>query len=142
MRPGEYYLRMTARIKEADVRLVAACMTDYVGEENAVRIERLAARVGMGERQVRDILETLVKSYGIPIGAHAGKAGRWIIANEGERRAVLADLASRVTETNARIRALREAKLAPAEPLRVELVQPTLLDEPVAQRANLSYWGY
>ena len=59
MNPREYYHLMTASITEADIRLVAACMTDHIGEENAVRIENLAGRVGFGERQVRDILETL-----------------------------------------------------------------------------------
>ena len=60
MNPREYYHIKTASITEADVRLVAACMTEYIGEENAVRIEQLSGRVGMHERQVRDILETLV----------------------------------------------------------------------------------
>ena len=51
MNPREYYHLKTASITEADVRLVAACMTDYIGEENAVRIESLAGRVGFGERR-------------------------------------------------------------------------------------------
>ena len=44
MKPNEYYKRMVSSITEADVRLVAACMTDYIGEANAVRIETLAGR--------------------------------------------------------------------------------------------------
>lgn len=37
MNPKEYYHLKTATITEADVRLVAACMTDHIGEQNAVR---------------------------------------------------------------------------------------------------------
>ena len=56
MNPREYYHLKTAQITEADVRLVAACMTEHIGEQNAVRIEDLSGRVGFHERQVRDIL--------------------------------------------------------------------------------------
>jgi len=80
MKPNDYYRLKSAEIKEADIRLVAAVMSEHVGEENAVRMEKLVARCGLGERQVRDILEVLVKDYKWPIGAHAGKAGtvmRW-----------------------------------------------------------------
>ena len=111
MNPREYYHLKTATITEADVRLVAACMTDHIGEQNAVRIEQLSGRVGMHERQVRDILATLTTSYGWPIGAHAGKAGRWIIDNDDERWAVLGDLKSRVRELNKRYDALLTAKI-------------------------------
>jgi hypothetical protein len=111
MNPAEFYRMKSAAITDAEVRLVAAVMSDYVGEENAVRLERLAARVGLGERQVRDILETLVVSYGWPIGAHAGRAGRWIIANEEERWRVLGDLDSRQKALYTRRNALLTAKV-------------------------------
>ena len=137
MNPTDYYRLKSAEIKEADIRLVAACMSEHIGEENAVRLEALVKRCGLGERQVRDILETLVKAYKWPIGAHAGKAGRWIIADEVERQSVIADLASRVSETNARIRALRGAEL-------VGKVEPswtaqTLFDEPEVRGYRNSY---
>jgi hypothetical protein len=111
MNPADFYRLKSATITDAEVRLVAAVMSDYVGEENAVRIERLAARVGLGERQVRDILETLVVTYGWPIGAHAGRAGRWIIANEEERWKVLGDLDSRQKALYTRRNALLTAKV-------------------------------
>ena len=41
MNPREYYHLKAASITEDDVRLVAACMTDHIGEQNAVRIEDL-----------------------------------------------------------------------------------------------------
>jgi len=117
MNPREYYHLKTASITEADVRLVAACMSDHVGEENAVRLEALVARCGLGERQVRDILEVLVKDYKWPIGAHAGKAGRWIIANEQERWHVANELLSRENELRARRKVIEQAHI----PAKLEL---------------------
>ena len=111
MNPKEYYHLKTAQITEADVRLVAACMTEYIGEENAVRIEQLSGRVGMHERQVRDILAILVKQYGWPICANAGKAGRWIATNENDRWQVIGDLDSRIKELRERREALLTAKI-------------------------------
>ncbi len=117
MNPNDYYRLKSAEITEADVRLVAACMSDHVGEENAVRLEALVARCGLGERQVRDILEALVKEYRWPIGAHAGKAGRWIIANDKERWHVANELLSRENELRARRRIIEQAHL----PAKLEL---------------------
>jgi hypothetical protein len=117
MNPTDFYRLKSAEITEADVRLVAACMSDHVGEENAVRLEALVKRCGLGERQVRDILETLVKEYRWPIGAHAGKAGRWIIANDKERWHVANELLSRENELRARRRIIEQAHL----PAKLEL---------------------
>ena len=107
----EYYHLKTASITEADVRLVAACMTDHIGEQNAVRIEDLSGRVGFHERQVRDILETLVCSYGWPVCAHAGKAGRWLATNESDRWQVIGDLDSRIKSLRERREAMLTAKI-------------------------------
>jgi len=117
MKPNDYYRLKSAEIKEADIRLVAAVMSEHVGEENAVRMEKLVARCGLGERQVRDILEVLVKDYKWPIGAHAGKAGRWIIENEQERWHVANELLSRENELRARRKVIEQAHL----PAKLEL---------------------
>ena len=117
MNPCEYYHLKTASITEADVRLVAACMTEHIGEQNAVRIEDLSGRVGFHERQVRDILETLVIQYGWPVCAHAGKAGRWIATTEEDRWQVIGDLDSRIKA----LRERREAMLAAKIPNALEL---------------------
>ena len=117
MNPNDYYRLKSAEIKEADIRLVAACMSEHVGEGNAVRLESLVARCGLGERQVRDILEVLVKDYKWPIGAHAGKAGRWIIETEEERWHVANELLSRENELRARRRIIEQAHL----PTKLEL---------------------
>ena len=92
MKPADYYRKLVWSITEADVRLVAGCIAEHVGMENAVRLDRLADRTGMNERKVREILSTLTTQYGWPVGAMSGKAGRWLIANEAERDMVLADL--------------------------------------------------
>ena len=114
MNPNDYYRLKSAEITEADIRLVAAVMSEHVGEENAVRLESLVARCGLGERQVRDILEVLVKDHGWPIGAHAGKAGRWIIANEQERWHVANELLSRENEIRARRKVIEQAHIPAA----------------------------
>lgn len=117
MQPSEYYRWKSAEIKEADIRLVASCMSEHIGQDNAVKLERLVARTGLGERQVRDILEVLVKDYKWPIGAHAGKAGRWIIATEEERWHVANELLSRENEIRMRRKAIEQAHI----PARLEL---------------------
>ena len=45
MQPSEYYRWKSAEIKEADIRLVAAVMSEHIGEENAVRLDKLVARL-------------------------------------------------------------------------------------------------
>lgn len=114
MNPREYYHLKTAAITEADVRLVAAVMTEHVGEENAVRIEDLSARVDLHERQVRDILAILVKQYGWTVCANAGKAGRWLAVNEEDRWQVIGDLDSRIRELRERREAMLTAKIPSA----------------------------
>lgn len=111
MNPNDFYRMKSAEIKEADIRLVAAVMSEHVGEENAVRLESLVARCGLGERQVRDILAILVKQYGWPICANAGKAGRWIATSEADRWQVIGDLDSRIKELRERREALLTAKI-------------------------------
>jgi len=111
MNPREYYLLLTASITDDDIRRVADCMAEHIGADNAVRIEDLSERVGMHERQVRDILATLVKQYRLPVCASSGGAGRWIAANEDERWRSIRDLDSRIKELYERREALLTAKI-------------------------------
>lgn len=140
MKPSDYYRRLSASIKEADVRLMAAVMSEHVGQQNAIRLDVLAKRVSINERKVRIILAKLVMDYGWPVGAISGKTGRWLIATEQERQEVLSDLGSRVSETQARIRALQNAKLAPPEPLDMRKAQPAMFDMPEPEPDRLRYW--
>ncbi|HQH28125.1 MAG TPA: hypothetical protein PLP17_12060 [Oligoflexia bacterium] len=130
MNPNDYYRLKSGEIREADIRLVAACMSDHVGEENAVRLETLVARCGLGERQVRDILEVLVKDHGWPIGAHSGKAGRWLARSFDEARETQAEYYSRAREDKRRGDAFNTCNYPPKPAEELRELQPTLIDVP------------
>jgi len=140
MTPREFYAKKQAEITEAEVRKVARVMTDHIGEENAVRLEEISSRAHLGERQTRDVLEILVKDYGFPIGAHAGKAGRWLIASEDERGHVTRELLSREISIRDRRRAIEKAVLPTSEDYGYE--QLSLLDEGEYQISSSSNWWY
>jgi len=47
MNPTDFYRMKSAEIQEDDIRLVAACMSEHIGEENAVKTaERIYAEKG------------------------------------------------------------------------------------------------
>lgn len=129
MNPKEYYRKLSFSIKDAEIRLVAAVMSDYVGEENAVRLEVLCGRVGMDERKVRMILEKLVTEYGLPVCAHSGKAGRWLARSFDEARATQAEYYSRAAADKRRGDAFNNCHYPPEFEEIIE-VQPALLDVP------------
>jgi len=130
MNPREYYRMKTASITEADVRLVAACMTDYIGEENAVRLDALCRRVSMDERKVRLILGKLVTEYGVPVCAHSGKAGRWLARSFDEARETQAEYYSRAREDKRRGDAFNTCNYPPKPAEELRELQPTLIDVP------------
>ena len=130
MNPREYYRMKTAQITEADVRLVAACMTDYIGEENAVRLDALCRRVSMDERKVRLILGKLVTEYGVPVCAHSGKAGRWLARSFDEARETQAEYYSRAREDKRRGDAFNTCNYPPKPAEELRELQPTLIDVP------------
>ena len=109
--PKDYFKKLAFSIKDAEIRQVAAIMSDYIGEENAVRLDALCRRVSMDERKVRLILGKLVTEYGVPVCAHSGKAGRWIATSEDDRWQVIGDLDSRIKELRERREALLTAKI-------------------------------
>lgn len=111
MNPSDYYLKMASSITDDDIRLVASIMASHVGEENSIRLDELSRLVSMDERKVREILETLAVDYHFPVGAHSGKAGRWIIANESERWRVIGDIDSRTKALYKRREAILFAKI-------------------------------
>ena len=111
MNPRDYYRQKTASITEADppskrLNSYGVCFPDIVGHASGNK-----ADVGFHERQVRDILETLVIQYGWPVCAHAGKAGRWIATSEDDRWQVIGDLDSRIKSLRERREAMLTAKI-------------------------------
>ena len=130
MNPNDFYRMKSAEIKEADIRLVAAIMSDYIGEENAVRLDALCRRVSMDERKVRLILGKLVTEYGVPVCAHSGKAGRWLARSFDEARETQAEYYSRAREDKRRGDAFNTCNYPPVQAEELRELQPTLLDVP------------
>lgn len=125
MNPSEYYkTEIMAKVREPELRKVASVMADHVGEENAITLEQLCVKTGMGDRQTRLALEVLTKDYGVPIGSYSGKSGRWIIADELEKGKVIAELISRATALHERANALRRAQLPSGEARQEYLFEP------------------
>lgn len=138
MNPQDYYKRLIASITEDDVRRVAEVMAEHIGEENRITLQNLVALTKLNERTVRVILNTLVVEFGIPIGAHSGKDGRWIIDNKAEMDAVIAELTSRANKMNKRANALRRAVL----PKTAEPQQTALFEQPKPEPWQLQYGGW
>ena len=130
MNPKEFYRKLSFSIKDAEIRLVAAVMSDYVGEENAVRLEDLCGRLSMDERKVRIILGRLVTEYGLPVCAHSGKAGRWLARTFDEARPTQAEYYSRAREDKLRGDAFNSCHYPPEQADEIREVQPALLEVP------------
>lgn len=130
MNPKEYYRKLSFSIKDAEIRLVAAVMSDYVGEENAVRLDVLCGRLSMDERKVRIILGRLVTEYGLPVCAHSGKAGRWLARTFDEARETQAEYYSRAREDKLRGDAFNSCHYPPEQAEEIKEVQPALLEVP------------
>jgi hypothetical protein len=111
---------------EKDTRRVMSVLQQHVGESHAIRLPELCKQTNLGDRGARRILESLAVDYGVPIGSYSSKAGRWIIADENERRHVLRELYSRRGAINARIYSIERAHLPT---LTLTAVQPTLFEK-------------
>ena len=138
--PKDYFKKLAFSIKDAEIRLVAAIMSDYVGEENAVRLDTLCRRVSMDERKVRLILGKLVTEYGVPVCAHSGKAGRWLARSFDEARETQAEYYSRAREDKRRGDAYNRCQYPPEETGEIKPVQPALLDVP--EPDIIPYWRW
>lgn len=130
MSPRDHYKKLAFSIQDAEIRLVAAVMTDYIGEENAVRLDALCGRVSMDERRVRLILGRLVTDFGVPVCAHSGKAGRWLARSFDEARETQAEYYSRAREDKRRGDAFNSCNYPPVQAEELREVQPMLLDVP------------
>lgn len=140
MNPREYYRKLSFSIKDAEIRLVAAVMSDYVGEENAVRLEDLCGRLSMDERKVRIILAKLVTEYGLPVCAHSGKAGRWLARSYEEARETQMEHYSRMAAEKEHGDAFNRCHYPPEQVEEIREVQPALLDIPEPEPRY--HWGW
>jgi hypothetical protein len=138
MNPNDYYRKLSASISDAEIRLIAALMSDYIGEENAVRLETLCKRASMDERKVRMILERLVKEYRYPVCAFSGKPGRYLARSYQEALPAKLELLSRAEETKARALAYDRCAYPPEEVGEPDFVQPFLVDIPEPE--PVPYW--
>jgi len=85
-----------------------------IGADNALTGEQVIDRlcfysVSYTHRQLRGVLKDLVELYGWPIAG--SQTGFYIIANESERSAIVADLVARALSIADRVKALRHCSL-------------------------------
>ena len=140
MNPREHYRKLSFSIKDAEIRAVAAVMSDYIGEENAVRLDALCRRVSMDERKVRLILGKLVTEYGVPVCAHSGKAGRWLARTYADAAVTQAEHYARAVAEKRRGDAYNSCHYPPDETGEIKPVQPALLDVP--EPDIIPYWRW
>jgi len=138
--PKDYFKKLAFSIKDAEIRLVAAIMSDYVGEENAVRLDTLCRRVSMDERKVRLILGKLVTEYGVPVCAHSGKAGRWLARTYEDATVTQAEHYARAAAEKRRGDAYNSCHYPPDETGEIKPAQPALLDVP--EPDIIPYWRW
>lgn len=142
MNPADFYRMKSFEIQEADIRLVAACMSDHVGEENLIRIEALCRRVSMDDRKVRIILEKLTTEYHLPVCAHSGKAGRWLARSYEEAKQTQMEHYSRAKADKRRGDAYNQCTYPPAENANeIEVKQPALFEVEENPRDYYFNWG-
>ena len=140
MTPRDYYRKLSHDITDGEIRLVAFTMADYVGEDNAVRLEDLCKLTSMDERKVRMILERLVTEYRLPVCAHSGKAGRWlarIMLRLGNRRVFIC---ARAVAEKRRGDAYNICNYPPEDVDKIEVIQPPLFDIP--EPDIIPYWRW
>ena len=133
MNPRDYYHRLSGSVKEADLRLVAEIMSEYVGEENRITNAQIRSRSGIkDERKVRIILKRLLREYGLPVCGISGKAGYWLASSFEETLSTRKDYRSRARENNDNADAFQYCHFPPEESAKnIEpILQPLLFGEP------------
>ena len=128
--PKDYFKKLAFSIKDAEIRLVAAIMSDYIGEENAVRLEALSGRVSMDERKVRIILRRLRNEYGLPVCSISGKPGYWLAHSLSETKPSEIEFRSRARENIENANAYQRCNYPPEQAEELREVQPALLEVP------------
>ena len=140
MNPRDYYRKLSHDITDAEIRLVALTMADYVGEDNAIRLEDLCKLTSMEERKVRMILERLVTEYRLPVCAHSGKAGRWLARTYADAAVTQAEHYARAVAEKRRGDAYNSCHYPPKQAEELREVQPALLEVPEPE--PIPYWRW
>ena len=140
MNPRDYYRKLSHEITDAEIRFVAFTMADYIGEENAIRLEDLCALLVMDERKVRMILERLVTEYGLPVCAHSGKAGRWLARTYEDAKITQTEHYARAAAEKRRGDAYNSCSYPPEDVDKIEVIQPPLFDIP--EPDIIPYWRW
>jgi len=133
MNPREYYKKLSGSVKEADLRLVAEIMSEYVGEDNRITNTEIRLYSGIkDERKVRIILKRLLREYGLPVCGISGKAGYWLAGSFEETLSTRKDYRSRARENNDNADAFQYCHFPPEESAKnIEpILQPLLFGEP------------
>ena len=126
------YDLLRASITDADCLRAFDILRGHIGFENRATIEDIANALyrSRGEnavRKTRDVVELLRTTYGVAVCSSSGRAGRWLAADEDEKRECLADFYSRRASIDAVIRALEKAHVPPpADARKVEAQQARL----------------
>jgi hypothetical protein len=140
MTPRDYYRKLSHDITDGEIRFVALTMADYVGEDNAVRLEDLCKLLAMDERKVRMILERLVTEYRLPVCAHSGKAGRWLARTYEDATVTQAEHYARAAAEKKRGDAYNSCNYPPEDVDKIEVIQPPLFDIPDPD--IIPYWRW
>jgi hypothetical protein len=132
--PARFYRELIASIQDTDLKRCAALMTYHIGEQQAISITSIAIKLFSPQsltanendiRKARQVLETLIEDYGIPICSHSGKAGRWLAGTQDEINTAAAERESRAAKLIESARKLRNAKL----PANVERVTSAVVQQ-------------
>jgi len=140
MNPRDYYRKLSHDITDAEIRFVALVMSDYIGEDNAIRLEDLCKLLAMDERKVRMILERLVTEYRLPVCAHSGKAGRWLARTYEDATVTQAEHYARAAAEKRRGDAYNICNYPPEDVNKIEVIQPPLFDIPDPD--IIPYWRW
>lgn len=116
MDPKKFYDELIDSIDDYELRTAARILSYHVGEQNAVPLEELSAKVlesssETAQRKMREILKQLVDKHGMPICSNSGKAGRWLAGTHEEITETVRELESRIEQLSTRVRQLKMAKL-------------------------------
>lgn len=135
----EYYKHFALNcVVEPDASAILRHLSEHIGEDKQTTLKQIALTAygsynSSTERKAREALETLVTKYGIPVGAHSGKAGRWLIISSEEMAHVQNELYSRAARIRERANALGRINLRPRLDKPVTARQGTLFNMPVQQ---------